>query len=858
MIRFNQRLLTVIFVFTQISYRNTFAMSTNLNIVSWNVRGIMSSSVCLSNLLEYSNCDIAILSEHKLKHSNANYLDTIHPNYSSFVHLDSETSNATRVSSYPRFLGKGGISIMFKKDIEMSISEIPDIDSSRLIAVELKRINQRPLYIIGVYLPSENDMQHYLSELSMLETIFNHLCSLGDVILGGDFNASFIDRSNINLYKAKALKQFISRADLGLPGIDFSTSGSNFTFTTTKTTLDYIMCNKSLRHHINQYHVYEEGSLSSTSDHLPILMVLSVNLKCNAIRNPLCPLPAWHKAELNRLEEYKNIVSEQCTNFQHRNLQCSEQIEQFCIDLNSILHDAASLSIPTAKYRPYLKPEWTPKVKELHDTERLKRKIWLAEGRPRGMSHESYRAYKRAKRQFRNELIAEHDRYMTEVFRDIDQASECDLRLFWKLIKRQRPRNLSSYPEMEFNGILYDNPDEITKCFACHFQNIFNPVNCNDFDDDFFHFIEKSYEDLQSFSRSNNDNLPGGHITGKEIIEIVKDLKRRKAPGLDRIQNEHVIYSGPTLANCIAYLFNGIINAGQIPTSWKQDLIVPIFKGSNKPRNSPDSYRPIALLPCFLKIFEKLLLNRTKSIAAISATFPNLQQQGFQQRLGCITASFNLQETLYHFIEHRSTAYVAVLDTQKAFDTVWRHGLMYKLHKLGVKGRLWTLIDDCHVNTSCSVVSNQSYSDWFPVSQGVRQGGVLSTFLYLVFINDLLQELEEQSIHIGIYDIISSNPTLADDISLIALSPNGLQRTLEIAYDYSKRWRFNFDANKSSILRFHPSEPPSDFSFIWQLGAHSVHLAKTYNHLGILLHSKLDPSERTETRVEKEKQLTLH
>lgn len=130
---------------------------------------------------------------------------------------------------------------MFKKDIEKSISEIPDIDSSRLIAVELKRINQRPLYIIRVYLPSEHDMQYCLTELTMLETIFNHLCSLGDVILGGDFNASFIDRSHINLYKAKALKQFLSRADLGLPGIDFSTFGSNFTFTTTKTTLDYIM-----------------------------------------------------------------------------------------------------------------------------------------------------------------------------------------------------------------------------------------------------------------------------------------------------------------------------------------------------------------------------------------------------------------------------------------------------------------------------------------------------------------------------------------------------------------------------------------------------------------------------------------
>lgn len=142
----------MIFLFTQISYSNTFAMSTNLSIVSWNVRGIMSSSVCLSNLLDHSNCDITILSEHKLKPSNANYLDTIHPNYSSFVHFDFETTNATRVSSYPRFLGKGGISIMFK-DIAMSISEIPDIDSSRLIAVELKRINQRPLFLIGFIYP---------------------------------------------------------------------------------------------------------------------------------------------------------------------------------------------------------------------------------------------------------------------------------------------------------------------------------------------------------------------------------------------------------------------------------------------------------------------------------------------------------------------------------------------------------------------------------------------------------------------------------------------------------------------------------------------------------------------------------
>ena len=59
---------------------------------------------------------------------------------------------------------------------------------------------------------------------------------------------------------------------------------------------------------------------------------------------------------------------------------------------------------------------------------------------------------------------------------------------------------------------------------------------------------------------------------------------------------------------------------------------------------------------------------------------------------------------------------------------------MCKLHNLGISGALWFLIND----TSFSVVANQTSSEWFPVSQGVRQGGVLSTFLYLVYIYDLL------------------------------------------------------------------------------------------------------------------------
>lgn len=122
-----------------------------------------------------------------------------------------------------------------------------------------------------------------------------------------------------------------------------------------------------------------------------------------------------------------------------------------------------------------------------------------------------------------------------------------------------------------------------------------------------------------------------------------------------------------------------------------------------------------------------------------------------------------------------------------AFDTVWRHGLLYKLHKLGVNGKCWSIINDCHINTSSSVVVNQTQSRWFNVLQGVRQGGVLSSFLYLVFINELIDTLEHCSTCTKLLNVASNCPTLADDISLIGLTPISLQSMLNIANEYLKK-----------------------------------------------------------------------
>lgn len=79
-------------------------------IMVWNVRGIISSTLCLSSLLDKENCDIAILTEHKLKSDSKTYLDSIHSDFYSFVKTDDSDLVQGIGTSYKT--GKGGVAIM--------------------------------------------------------------------------------------------------------------------------------------------------------------------------------------------------------------------------------------------------------------------------------------------------------------------------------------------------------------------------------------------------------------------------------------------------------------------------------------------------------------------------------------------------------------------------------------------------------------------------------------------------------------------------------------------------------------------------------------------------------------------------
>ena len=125
------------------------------------------------------------------------------------------------------------------------------------------------------------------------------------------------------------------------------------------------------------------------------------------------------------------------------------------------------------------------------------------------------------------------------------------------------------------------------------------------------------------------------------------------------------------------------------------------------------------------------------------------------------------------------------LDISKAFDKVWHQGLHYKLRQNGISGELLNILTDFLDNRTQRVILNGQYSSWAKVEAGVPQGSILGPLLFLIYINDLSENL-------------ASNPKLfADDTSLFSVVKNVDASNIDLNNDLKKisKWAFQWKMN---------------------------------------------------------------
>lgn len=319
-------------------------------------------------------------------------------------------------------------------------------------------------------------------------------------------------------------------------------------------------------------------------------------------------------------------------------------------------------------------------------------------------------------------------------------------------------------------------------------------------------------------------------VNKDEVILAVKQSKKGKSCGYDGIFYEHLIYGGDYVSSLLSDLYTAMLQYSHTPVQMKLGLIITLHKGNRKRKDDPDNYRAITLSSTLLKLYERILLNRIESMVTVDDL-----QGGFQKQRGCLFTSFLLRESVAFAKENNSKLYVCFLDLFKAFDSVWHQGLFYKLYQYGIRGFTYKAIVDLYTEMKSCVKYNGCTSEWFPVLQGTRQGGVLSPFLFLIFINELLVILKSSGLGLCIFDINCTCPTFADDMYLASLSKFGLDSLLAVCYNYYICWRLICNALKCSVVVFNESK--GDYSKTqrrWKIGPDDIKETEVYRHLGIL------------------------
>ena len=356
---------------------------------------------------------------------------------------------------------------------------------------------------------------------------------------------------------------------------------------------------------------------------------------------------------------------------------------------------------------------------------------------------------------------------------------------------------------------------------------------------------------ISALFKLENSSLNCPIISVEEVEAALKLTNRNKAAGEDGLMYEHLIYGGSFMSDILSKFYNAVIKLSYAPKDLKRGVIVTIFKGGNKRKDNPDNYRAVTLSSVVIKLLERILLTRIELFDTIHPPLHPLQG-GFRKQMGCMMTSFLVRESIHFAKENGSKVYACFLDIRKAFDQVWHDGLFYKLYNCGIDKAILKILLNLYTGMESCVRTQTHKSGWFPVLQGTRQGGVISPFLFLIYTNELLWELENSGFGMGFLNNSCASPAVADDMVLISLSKFGLDQMIKMCYESSCKWHYEYQPHKCSVVVYNESKTEFNrANRIWRMGNSCIQEDTQYKHLGIYCNKYLSLDENVKSAVSK-------
>jgi hypothetical protein len=217
----------------------------------------------------------------------------------------------------------------------------------------------------------------------------------------------------------------------------------------------------------------------------------------------------------------------------------------------------------------------------------------------------------------------------------------------------------------------------------------------------------------------------------EELEIVIRELDRGSAPGSSGVGND-VILELVEVVGCkrfVLNLFNTCLDGGSIPAAWNHCEMFILYKGKGDPL-LPSSYRAIALLEAFVKLYERLLCHRLQQWASDLEIIPP-SQFGFRAASGTLDAVFVLWKLILHFVKlKKGILFVAVIDFKSAFSSVDRVLLFSRLAQLGLSRKFGCALHSPFEGNTFQLRLGNGVTKIFPVTTGLKEGSVLSPLLF--------------------------------------------------------------------------------------------------------------------------------
>ena len=252
-------------------------------------------------------------------------------------------------------------------------------------------------------------------------------------------------------------------------------------------------------------------------------------------------------------------------------------------------------------------------------------------------------------------------------------------------------------------------------------------------------------------------------------------------------------------------------------------------------RRDPNNYRGLTINSSLSKVFTTVLNNRLQKYLEDNDVI-NRYQIGFSKKSQTIDHMLILKTLADKYKAINQKLYFGFVDFKKAYDTVWRDGLIFKLLSQKINGKFLSVIKSMYQTSECCVKIDKFKTEFFQNNIGVMQGEVLSPLLFNLYINDLpdfISDHDSPNLNGSAIDCL----LYADDLVLMSTSKAGLQRKFDKLGQYCDDWRLTVNTDKTKVMQVsNGAKLPSPSSSI-KFKNSPLAFINTYKYLGIVFDS---------------------